>query len=182
MISIRKLEANRKNAQKSTGPRTEEGKRNSRWNALKHGLLSREIVVQSGEGKESVEDYQCLLASLRQDLQPVGVLEEMLVEKIAVCYWRLARVSRCENAEIRRNFAFKPSVLDSGLGRKENPAMEEIRSHLSLPNEELLDKLSRYETSNNRQLFQAMNQLDRLQRQRKEGTSPRAGSTAPGES
>jgi hypothetical protein len=167
-ISNNKLQANRKNSLKSTGPRTAEGKAVSRLNSLKHGLLSREIVIQSGEGSENGEEYNQLLCGLRQDLEPVGMLEEMLVEKIAICIWRLARVLRCENAEIRRNFAFKPSILDlPGPLEGNNPELDAIRSHLSLPHKESMDRLMRYESSNNRQLFQAINQLERLQRQRK---------------
>jgi len=167
-VSNEKLMANRNNAAKSTGPRTAEGKMVSRRNAVKHGLFSKEIVIQVGEGSENQEDYDDMLHSLQKDLQPVGTLEEMLVEKIAICNWRLARVLRCENAEIRRNFAFKTNFLDfPGLPMDRNPELDAIRSHLSLPDKESMEKLMRYEGSINRQLFQAMNQLERLQRQRK---------------
>ena len=95
-VSLRKIEANRKNAAKSTGPRTAKGKTKSRWNAQKHGLLSRRVVIEDGVGKESREEFSHLLQSLREDRQPVGTLEEMLVEKIAIEYWRLMRVMRCD--------------------------------------------------------------------------------------
>ena len=85
----------------------------SRWNALKHGLLSSEVVIRSGEVPERARELDQLLAGLRQDLQPRSALEELLVEKIAVCYWRLRRVLRCEAGEIRRGLeAAKQGVQD----------------------------------------------------------------------
>ena len=99
--SLAKVKANRRNAARSTGPKTPQGKGAVKWNALKHGLLAKEVVIRTGDGKESRSDFQGLLESLIQDLQPKGVLEEMLVEKIAVCYWRLRRVVRSEVGEIR---------------------------------------------------------------------------------
>ena len=101
--SQKQIRANRMNALKSTGPKTPEGKRVARWNALKHGLLSKEVVIKTGGGKESGAAFRKLLTQLREDLQPEGVLEEMLVEKIAICYWRLRRVLRCEVGEIRKD-------------------------------------------------------------------------------
>jgi hypothetical protein len=102
-ISPRKLAANRKNALESTGPRTPEGKEKSRWNALEHGLLAQEAVIPYGPAQEDDAEMEHLLVALRDDLQPCGALEEILVEQIAVCYWRLRRVLRAENGEIRRD-------------------------------------------------------------------------------
>jgi hypothetical protein len=84
--SQRKIEANRRNAQQSTGPKTPAGKARSSWNSLKHGLLSRRLLVTAKQDKRK---YSRLLSSLRGDLVPVGTLEEVLVEKIAYEYWRL---------------------------------------------------------------------------------------------
>jgi hypothetical protein len=100
--SLKKIEANRKNALQSTGPKTAEGKQIVKFNALKHGLLSKEIIIGDGEGQEDEKAYQDLHFQLTNDLQPVGVLEEILVEKIAICYWRLKRAVRSETGEIRK--------------------------------------------------------------------------------
>jgi hypothetical protein len=99
--SQRKIEANRRNARRSTGPRTSTGKKTVSQNAVKHGLLAREVVILDGDGKEDGDEFQELLERLRADYQPVGVVEEMLVEKIATSWWRLGRVLRAENGEIR---------------------------------------------------------------------------------
>lgn len=101
--SVARIQASKKNALKSTGPKTPKGKSVVKWNALKHGLLSKEVVIQTGDGKENEAEFSGFLAQLLVDLQPNGILEEMLVEKIAVCYWRLRRVLRCEVGEIRKH-------------------------------------------------------------------------------
>ena len=101
-VSSKKLEANRRNAQLSTGPRTEAGKNHSRRNALKHGVLASALLVTKGGGTEDAAEFEELLHALNRDLAPVGRLEEMLVEKIAVCWWRQKRALRYEALMIRR--------------------------------------------------------------------------------
>ena len=136
-ISAAKLAANRANAQKSTGPKTPRGKTTSSWNALKHGLLSRRLVNFSDQSQRSFLE---LLADLRQEYTPVGALEELLLEKIAYEYWRLATVAWYESRE---------------LG---GPVLDDV-----VP----FDRILRYQASVNRQLFQTINQLERLQRLRR---------------
>ena len=94
-------ERNRRNSRLSTGPRTSRGKRRSRWNAVKHGLLVRETLIEHGAGAESARQLRNLLIAMRNELAPVGILEEMLVERIATLYWRMRRVLRAEAGEIR---------------------------------------------------------------------------------
>ena len=62
MTTRKQVVANRRNAQKSTGPITRGGKNHSKRNSLKHGLLSREVVIRSGDGKEDETDYKDLLS------------------------------------------------------------------------------------------------------------------------
>src|SRR5918992_4178910 len=92
MSSDKKAEANRRNALKSTGPKTPEGKSAVRLNALKHGLLSQEILLP-GEDEEALRE---LGKHLRAELQPVGELENLLVDQIISAYWRLKRLARVE--------------------------------------------------------------------------------------
>jgi hypothetical protein len=100
--SERRIKANSKNALRSTGPKTERGKRTVARNAIKHGLLARQVVITAGDGKESSEEFHALVGQLCDDYEPVGVVEEMLVQTIATCWWRKARVIRAENGEIRK--------------------------------------------------------------------------------
>lgn len=95
--------ANRKNALKSTGPVTEQGKEVVRWNALKHGLLSKAVVITNGDGKEDPEQFKQLFETLVEQYQPLGAIEEMLVEQITVAYWRKRRVLAAESGEIQKH-------------------------------------------------------------------------------
>ena len=110
-VSERKLLANRKNSLRSTGPRTPRGKHIASRNAIKHGLLAREVVITAGDGAESLEEFHALLEDLDDAYGPIGVVEEMLVQTIATTLWRKARVLRAENGEIRKQ-------LDTAAGRR----------------------------------------------------------------
>jgi hypothetical protein len=94
-ISEKQLIANQENAKKG-GVKTEEGKKIIRHNALKHGLLAKEIVITQGEGAERQDEFDSLLADLHEQFNPEGPVEAMLVEKMAVSWWRLRRVYRYE--------------------------------------------------------------------------------------
>jgi hypothetical protein len=100
-VSQKQLEANKKNAQKG-GVKSPEGKAIVKFNALKHGLLAKEAVVTVGDGTENIEEFNSLLEALQTQLASEGTLEEMLVEKIAVAYWRLRRAYRYEVGLIRQ--------------------------------------------------------------------------------
>jgi len=101
-VSERRIQANRRNAVRSTGPKTARGKRAVARNAIKHGFLAREVVITTGDGEETLEEFHALIERLWEDYEPVGVVEESLVQTIATCWWRKARVIRAENGEIRR--------------------------------------------------------------------------------
>jgi len=96
-VSQRKLNANRENAKKSTGPRTARGKAYSRKNAIKHGLFARQLwdFVKLGE---SGAEYDRLLEDLYKQFDPIGRAEELEVERMTVCWWKLQRAYRYENS------------------------------------------------------------------------------------
>ncbi len=100
-ISPRKLAANQRNAQRSTGPRTVEGKRRSSMNALRHGLLA-EGVITHGDYKEDAIEYIEFLESLKRDLRPRGPAEEQEVVNIARLYWRQGRAVLAEVGAIEQ--------------------------------------------------------------------------------
>ena len=87
---------------KSTGPRTEPGKKRSSQNAFKSGIFSKATLLNG----ESRADYNALLEGLWETLQPDGKLEELLVEKLASISWRYRRLLVAEGAEIRKNSEF----------------------------------------------------------------------------
>jgi hypothetical protein len=92
MASAAQIRANRENAQRSTGPRTDAGKQATKFNALKHGLAAESLVI-SGENPAELD---ALRDQLRADHSPVGETEAMLVEEIAQCWWRLQRTRSFE--------------------------------------------------------------------------------------
>jgi len=101
-VSERKRKANRENAKKSTGPRSWAGKDESKMNAVTHGLLAEHLLITDGELKEDPEAFGRLLAGLREARQPVGALEEALVEEIAGGFWKERRAQRYEAGAIAR--------------------------------------------------------------------------------
>ncbi|MGD1021014.1 MAG: hypothetical protein ABSA12_17035 [Verrucomicrobiia bacterium] len=99
-VSLRKLEANQRNARKSTGPRTARGKAISRINAAKHCILSKEVVVRGLHIQEPGGAFQELRDRLWEELAPVGAVEEMLVDRIVTAHWRIRRALTAESGEI----------------------------------------------------------------------------------
>jgi hypothetical protein len=99
-VSNRKRRANRMNSQRSSGPKTESGKRASSRNAVKHGILaSKTISTALGESRA---DFNAVLRELRDVWEPVGLREERDVEEIAKTTWRKERVLRAEIGELAK--------------------------------------------------------------------------------
>jgi hypothetical protein len=93
MTSEARIAANRRNAAKSTGPKTEQGKAVVAQNAVKHGLLARAAVLQGEDWEEFTEFRENLI----EELGPEGTLEGMLAERIVSLSWRLQRAARLQN-------------------------------------------------------------------------------------
>src|ERR1022692_1736369 len=89
-VSPRKLQANRENAKKSTGPRTARGKRNSSFNALKHGLLAAKVMF-APDGKLLDPGLQRLFESLHDRYSTGDLADELLLELAVTDYWRLQK-------------------------------------------------------------------------------------------
>jgi len=94
MATVAQIQANRLNAQKSTGPRTAAGKERASQNALKHGLLAREAVIQG----EDPEEFALYREGMLAELVPAGAVEAMLAERVVGLSWRLRRAERLQNA------------------------------------------------------------------------------------
>jgi hypothetical protein len=97
MTSDKQIAANRRNALKSTGPRTSAGKARVGRNAVKHGILARTIL----DAAHDSASFASLLADLRQAFDPQDALDDQLVESVAVAYWRQQRVLRAEVLAVR---------------------------------------------------------------------------------
>jgi hypothetical protein len=152
MASDKQTRANRRNARKSTGPKTQEGKAAVSQNALKHGLLSQQILLPNEDEASFIQ----LSERLHSELQPVGELETLLMERILFAAWRLRRVLVVETG-IYEEERFS-SGSQGGLG------MAFIRDANGA---NAFSKLSRYETTLDRGLYKALHELQRLQAARR---------------
>jgi hypothetical protein len=117
-VSEKQLAANRQNAQKSTGPRTPEGKAKVCLNAVKHGLYSRRPLITCPRLPENQTDYDNLLGVLTAKLAPNSTVEHFLVRRIANCAWQLRRSDRFAALHL---LAKMRDLLDSA-----NPALRAI--------------------------------------------------------
>jgi hypothetical protein len=93
MTSFRQLEANRRNARLSTGPVTEQGKRKSRQNAVRHGLTAETVI----DALEDAEDYAAFEMAVTADYDAPSVVERELVLRLASLLWRLRRATAIES-------------------------------------------------------------------------------------
>jgi hypothetical protein len=93
MTSLRQTEANRRNARLSTGPVTEEGKKQSRRNALRHGLTAETVI----DALEDAEDYADFELAITSDYDAQTAVERELVLRLASLLWRLRRATAIES-------------------------------------------------------------------------------------
>ena len=148
MTNDKRLEANRLNAQHSTGPRSDEGKAASRFNALKHGLDAKSHIIPG----EDAAQFETLADNYFHELQPQGPAEEMLVRVIVESDWFSRRYARVESAVIANLLRdTNPADLYATLGAKNNP----------------LRHIFRRRDAANRDWFRALKELQKLQKERK---------------
>lgn len=175
MTSIKQLEANRENGLKG-GVKTEEGKKISKYNAVKHGIL-KVVITDYEQGY-----YESCLQELIEELEPVGFTENMLVERIALCYLRLFRVAKAEGEFIKTQlhpFVIKHSAHDIINKMTAIPydeiTVEGYKENISVNAIQQLDQtLLRYDTTIENKLYRALHELQRIQAIRN-GLIPRYG-------
>ena len=192
-VSNKQLVANRANAQKSTGPKTDEGKAVASQNAVKHGLYAKDIIIKSPHYKEDEVEYQLLYQSLYEELRPETTFQEYLVRKIANCLWRSRSAIIAETAYISRRLdgverAFRSETLfdsrfkdnddndeekndeieNETVNTENEPDLKtQIMSDLirirTLPDDSDSFKILRYEMRLDRQVFRTYRLLKQLQ-------------------
>jgi len=153
MASKAQIEANRRNAQRSSGPKTEAGRAVASRNSLKHGLSAHQVIVFD----EAETDFDKFHDEMVQALAPADAVEEALAERIILCSWRLRRAERAEAARLNseaaeraRDYPARRNAIDTAL-RDGYPTMAMI---------------ARYETQIERSLFRAIASLERRQARR----------------
>lgn len=147
-ISPKQLAANRQNA-KLGGVKTEEGKAVSKYNAIKHGILSQEVLLDGEDEKTLIE----LGKKLRAELKPETELELILVDRIVSNTWRLKRALKGEKEMIECD-------IEDVFGSNKN--FGSALSH-DFANYDSYGKFTRYETSLERGIYRALHELQRIQ-------------------
>jgi hypothetical protein len=145
MSSLKQIAANQRNALKSTGPTTLEGKERSRCNAVRHGLSAETVIA----ALEDVEDYQAFEAAVIADYDAQTAVERELVLRLASVLWRLRRATGIETALFERGCDSKQDIAGGFLYLTALPTFP-------------LDRLSRYEYLLWRQSRQIVHTLESL--------------------
>ena len=174
------IRANRNNAKKSTGPRTEEGKARAAKNSLKHGLLARDTVLPG----EDPAEFDSQLSALEADIQPANSLEFELVRQIADAQWRMRRLTRLETGFLAAAVADQRRHLEKCRPDELRPGYD---GETLLLGSAMLDRtqafvhLARYDGHLSRRFFRAVKQLRDLRRDEREAHEARSsvGSHAP---
>jgi hypothetical protein len=187
MTSLRQIEANRRNAAKSTGPLTDAGKQASRCNALRHGLTAETVILSL----EDAEDYRAFELSVTADFDARTAVEREMVLRLASLLWRLRRATAIETGllqiqgkaaaadriAIRRSanrivFAIrKPVPLSPDKDSEPDLVQADLNVKiadrvlaLNLADSGVFERLNRYETALWRQVGQLLVTLEFLRR------------------
>jgi len=182
MASEAQIAANKKNAQKSTGPKTEEGKAKSAQNATKHGLTATSDVIKG----ESQEEFDAHKQQLIDDLAPRNSIQQILADRVASLSWRLKRAERIETQIFDCMLADHNFDTLGHIMKRYTTMWKEIRPYPSTQNpdlalgavvkrdysdEKILDRLMRYERRIENSFFKSLAELGR-QKRKKPTTAP----------
>jgi hypothetical protein len=159
MATDAQINANRRNAQKSTGPKTPEGKARSRRNRLQHGLTAQTCMLEDEDPADLLE----LLGELREKFDPQDTDEDFLLERMAKARFRYERIMPLEAAIYNLRLAVDkaPAPLVEAQGISAQRAWAYMRD---ANGGNALSKLSRYETSLLREYDRSRQELDKLQK------------------
>jgi hypothetical protein len=135
MTSKKQIQANRKNAKKG-GVKSKKGKEIAKMNALKHGILSNHLYVSNGTRLTDFKEFDTFRECFFEELQPVGVVETLLVDRLFATFWRLKRLHIAETGFIEKQLAthFIQFVFDkmeqhgSARTQEENSFFQLIRT------------------------------------------------------
>ena len=161
-VSSARAAASRKSGARSRGPRTAEGKARSARNALKHGLRAQKFVVLPDEDGG---EFRALEAAFIAELAPVGALQGVLAQRIAVAAWRLMRADRIE-----------AELLGHQQGRDGDLGLAVIRDGYGAG---ALPTLLRYRGGALAELTRLLRTLRALQAEARSGAAAAAETSAP---
>ncbi len=174
MATEAQIRANQRNAQKSTGPRSSQGKAAVSQNAVQHGLSARQTIISS----ESQADFDLYRERMLAELSPASPMESMLAERIVTLSWRLKRADRIQNqtidalntdntfgplAKLKQSLLFKN--LDQSQPRPSTSAANLTLGRMAIKdfaNARVLDRLLMYERRIEHSLYKTILEFQRL--------------------
>ena len=168
MVSNKQVKANKQNALLG-GVKTPEGKEISKFNARKHGILSQSIT----EYEKGF--YFNILEDLENQYVPIGIIERILIERIAIYYLKLFRVQRAETEFMKSRLNPFKTATDGGINIDEEGLLGRTvvinKGYSPKITDEDIERLieiyARYETTIENRLFRTIHELERAQRLRK---------------
>ena len=180
MRTKNQIRANRANAKKSTGPRTQEGKARSSQNALKHGLLANDAVLPG----EDPADFDRHLRSFEDTYLPRNRVEKEIVRQIADVAWRMQRLSRIETAVIAVGIDNTRRVnLETGPIPDDRAGQTQQLGRAMLTRTQVLNNLARYDGQLARRFFRGVELMINIRREdrqlREAYEAKNAGATTP---
>jgi len=158
MATERQIAANRNNAQKSTGPKTPEGRAAVRLNGVRHGLTAETLVLAG----ESVSDFHVLLAGFESQHQPATPTEEALVRQMAMAQWRLCRLYHIEAAFFNLRLMDLEEQIEEDYNNLDPADKLAIVVKKDSGRSSVRENLSRIEARLERSFYKALRELDRL--------------------
>ena len=167
MSTEAQINANRQNAQKSTGPVTEQGKAAVSQNALKHGLFAVRDVIPT----ESQQEFELMREQMLAQLAPAGAVESMLAQRAISLAWRLKRAETMQSQAIEEMLESHISSKQWHLGRRTPKDPSEEPEYLALGKvakedwcgRRVIERLFEYERRIEKSLFKTMAELRAMQ-------------------
>jgi len=159
--SEKQIKANRKNGLKG-GVKTSKGKEKSKYNALKHGLLARHVVVETTEKRE----YLKFCSNIHEELDPKSTMENFLVERIITIMWRLRKCVQVER-HVMECEKYDFSNLSMTTVTYGDEAVQEKKEKSELLDSYVIDRILRYEVTMDKNLYKALAKLEEVQARRR---------------
>src|SRR5258708_2008977 len=159
MATKKQIAANRKNAAKSTGPRTPEGRLASCQNAVRHGLTATQLVLSVEEESE----FHQILRDFQAELKPTGTLEQALFEQIVGAQWGMRRLREIETGYFEFRLTQHAEQLEDDFPDLQGVAKLALAIQHDAAGSNALANLSRYEARIERSFYRALRELQRHQ-------------------
>jgi hypothetical protein len=161
------------NGRRSRGPITPAGKAAVRFNAIKHGIHARPILITRGPSTEDAGELTALYAQFHTEFEPVGIAEELLLERLFVTYWRMRRILHGETTLLQSDNPTGEDDISAMLRRVLDRAIDTDQTESPTPvptgptlNLDKIDRVARYEGPLEKAFYRALRELLDLQTRR----------------